>query len=59
MDRLHGFSIPELGVRVDATPGQKTRISITPTKTGSFMFYCDIFCGSSHEEMAGEIIVES
>ncbi|QFY41754.1 cytochrome c oxidase subunit II [Candidatus Methylospira mobilis] len=59
LDRLHGFAIPELGVRAEATPGQKIRLSITPTKTGSFMFYCDIFCGSGHEEMAGAIIVES
>jgi cytochrome c oxidase subunit 2 len=58
-DHLHGFSIPELKVRVDAPQGQKIRVVLTPTKAGVFVFYCDIFCGSGHEEMSGEISVES
>ncbi|QWF70512.1 cupredoxin domain-containing protein [Methylomonas paludis] len=58
-DTQHGFSIPDLGVRVDAIPGEKKTIKITPTKNGRFVFYCDIFCGSGHEQMAGEIIVET
>ncbi|WP_347986761.1 cupredoxin domain-containing protein [Methylomonas sp. AM2-LC] len=59
LDRQHGFSIPELGVRVDVIPGQKVVLKITPTKSGRLVFYCDIFCGSGHEQMAGEIVVES
>lgn len=58
-DHLHGFSVPELGVRVDAIPGKKVRLKLTPTKAGTFSFHCDIFCGSGHEEMAGEIVVEN
>lgn len=57
-DRLHGFSIPALGIRTDVMQGQKVVLKITPAKTGKFVFYCDIFCGSGHEEMAGEIAVE-
>ena len=58
-DHQHGFSIPELGVRTDVTPGQKNLLKITATKTGKLVFYCDIFCGSGHEQMEGEILVES
>jgi len=58
-DRQHGFAIPDLGVRVDATPGEKKTIKITPTQSGKFVFYCDIFCGSGHEQMAGELVVEN
>lgn len=58
-DRLHGFSIPELGVRADVTPGRKSTVRFMPAKTGIFTFYCDIFCGSGHEEMAGQIVVEN
>jgi cytochrome c oxidase subunit II len=58
-DRLHGFSIPELDVRSDVAPGQKVSVKITPDKIGRFTFFCDIFCGSGHEEMSGVIIVEN
>lgn len=57
-DRLHGFAIPELNLRADAKPGLPTRIEITPEKTGTLAFFCDIFCGAGHEEMGGEIVVE-
>ncbi len=57
-DRLHGFSVPELGLRVDADVGRKGRLTFTPEKSGRFIFMCDVFCGSGHEEMAGEMVVE-
>jgi cytochrome c oxidase subunit II len=57
-DRVHGFSVPGLGIRTNATPGHKTRVTITPDEAGIFAFLCDVFCGSGHEEMAGEIVVQ-
>jgi heme/copper-type cytochrome/quinol oxidase subunit 2 len=27
--------------------------------TGTFVFHCDVFCGSGHEEMAGRIVVSA
>ena len=53
IDRLHGFSIPKLGVRADLVPGQITRVEITPSASGDYVFACDIFCGGGHDEMAG------
>ncbi len=57
LDRDHGFKVPELGVRADVKPGETTRVSIVPDRTGRFEFRCDVFCGSGHEDMAGEIVV--
>lgn len=56
-DRLHGFNCPELGVRADIVPGQTTRLRVTPSRTGTFEFRCDIFCGEGHEDMTGAFVV--
>lgn len=56
-DRLHGFNIPELGIRADILPGQTARVKITPEKAGTYTFMCDIFCGEEHSDMNGRIIV--
>lgn len=58
LDRTHGFSIPELHVRADVTPGTTTRVTLPPAAPGIYVFACDVFCGSHHEEMAGELVVE-
>ena len=57
LDRDHGFKVPELGVRADLKSGQVTRVRIVPDRTGTFEFRCDVFCGSGHEDMSGEITV--
>jgi len=56
-DRTHGFSVPELGLRADVVPGAPTRVRFTPDRVGRFPFHCDVFCGSGHEDMTGEIVV--
>jgi cytochrome c oxidase subunit 2 len=56
-DRHHGFSVPALGLRGDIEPGASTRLRVTPTKSGTFPFHCDVFCGEGHEEMTGQIVV--
>ena len=58
LDRLHGFNCPELGIRSDINPGQIARVRFTPQKKGTFVFFCDVFCGEGHEDMSGKIIVE-
>jgi cytochrome c oxidase subunit II len=57
-DVHHGFNLPDLGVRADVLPGKPTRIRVTPDKAGTFSFHCDYYCGSGHEGMEGQIIVE-
>src|SRR5258706_11833452 len=55
LDRDHGFKIPELGIRADVKPGETTRVRIVADHTRRFEFMCDVFCGSGHEDMAGEL----
>jgi cytochrome c oxidase subunit II len=58
-DRIHGFKMPDFGIRTDIIPDQETRVTITPQKTGSFAFFCDVFCGDGHEDMGGTLVVEA
>jgi cytochrome c oxidase subunit 2 len=58
-DRIHGFKMPEFGIRADILPDTETRVTITPTRAGTFTFFCDVFCGDGHEEMAGTLVVEA
>ena len=57
LDRDHGFKVPELGVRADVKPGETTRVRIVPDRVGRLEFRFDVFCGSGHEDMAGELNV--
>jgi cytochrome c oxidase subunit 2 len=57
LDFVHGFKIPDLNIRADLPPGKVTHVRITPQKEGVYDFLCDNFCGSSHEEMNGRIVV--
>ena len=56
-DVLMGFNAPDFAARADIPPGQVAIVHLKPDKTGRFTFLCDIFCGSGHEEMHGEITV--
>ena len=58
LDFIHGFKVPDLGLRVDLPPGRPVLLHLTPEKSGRFLFLCDNFCGSGHEEMNGVIVVE-
>ena len=58
LDVPHGFNLPDLGVRADVLPGLKTRVRIVPQQAGRFLFHCDIFCGTGHEELEGAIVVK-
>jgi cytochrome c oxidase subunit 2 len=56
-DVLMGFNVPDFNARSDIPPGQVMHLQLTPDKVGSFVFLCDIFCGSGHETMNGTITV--
>ena len=56
-DVLMGFNLPDFNVRADIVPGKVTRVRLVPDKTGTFVFLCDIFCGTGHEEMNGKLTV--
>jgi cytochrome c oxidase subunit 2 len=59
LDRVHGFTVPDLGgVRATIEPGKVTQVRIVAPKAGTYEFHCDLFCGEGHEGMTGKIIVE-
>ena len=57
LDVPMGFNAPDFGVRTDILPGMVSRVRFTPDKVGEFAFHCDLFCGSGHEDMGGQIVV--
>jgi cytochrome c oxidase subunit 2 len=59
LDRVHGFTVPDLGgIRLTIEPGKVNKVTILAPKSGTYEFHCDLFCGDGHEGMAGRIIVE-
>jgi len=50
-DVVHGFWIPNFGVKADANPGETTQISVTPTQIGVFPIRCAELCGLYHAYM--------
>ena len=50
-DVPHSLVIDELGVKASMNKGQKTSVTVTPTKTGTFQGKCGRFCGSGHGSM--------
>jgi cytochrome c oxidase subunit 2 len=58
-DRIHGFKVPDLGLRAEIVPGHEARLAVTPDKVGRFTFFCDAFCGEGHDDMEGALVVEA
>jgi len=56
-DVVMGWNLTGFGLRADVIPGKPVRVRFVPDRTGEFTFFCDIFCGSGHEDMAGSIKV--
>jgi cytochrome c oxidase subunit 2 len=52
-----GFNLADFQLRADIVPGQETTLQFRPDKAGRFIFFCDVFCGSGHEEMSGMLTV--
>ena len=49
---IHSFWIPALGGKMDMIPGRSTRLTLDPTRTGTFRGVCAEYCGTSHALMA-------
>lgn len=56
-DFVHGFSVPDFNARADIVPGKTVELTLTPDKTGRFVFLCDNFCGDGHDHMSGVLVV--
>ena len=58
-DFVHGFSMPDFGIRRDLVPGKAVEVTFTPAAAGRFHYLCDNFCGDGHEEMHGRFVVSA
>lgn len=56
---IHSFWIPSLGGKMDMIPGRVNRLTLHPTRTGTFRGACAEFCGIGHAKMAFEATVVS
>nr|YP_009501985.1 cytochrome c oxidase subunit 2 [Trioza anthrisci]AWU49066.1 cytochrome c oxidase subunit 2 [Trioza anthrisci] len=50
-DVLHSWTIPAMGLKMDATPGRLNQISLFSNRTGSFFGQCSEICGANHSFM--------
>lgn len=48
---IHGFWVPRLGGKIDATPGHETLVRLYADRTGSFGGICAEYCGTGHAGM--------
>nr|AFU50197.1 cytochrome c oxidase subunit II [Phaedon armoraciae] len=56
-DVIHSWTIPSLGVKIDATPGRLNQITFSSNRTGLFFGQCSEICGANHSFMP--IVIES
>nr|AEW43213.1 cytochrome oxidase subunit II [Postandrilus palmensis] len=56
-DVIHSWTIPALGVKVDAVPGRLNQIGFTTMQPGIFYGQCSEICGANHSFMP--IVVEA
>jgi cytochrome c oxidase subunit 2 len=58
-DVVHSFTLNEMRVRQDATPGLSVRTWFTPATTGRWEIGCSQLCGLGHYRMRGAFAVLS
>lgn len=57
-DVSHGIAIPAFNVNLQLNPGETGTAEFVADKSGSYPFFCNVFCGSGHRDMKGTLIVE-
>nr|YP_011004817.1 cytochrome c oxidase subunit II [Leptomastidea bifasciata]WPT46958.1 cytochrome c oxidase subunit II [Leptomastidea bifasciata] len=57
MDVIHSFTIPSIGIKVDAIPGRLNQINMNVNRPGIFFGQCSEICGVNHSFMP--IVLES
>ena len=56
-DVNHSWWVPALGGKLDAIPGKKNTMTLTPSKLGTFEGRCAEFCGIQHAAMIARVDV--
>ena len=50
-DVIHSFWLPSIAGKIDMIPGRVNRLSLQPTRIGTYRGACAEFCGTSHARM--------
>jgi cytochrome c oxidase subunit 2 len=50
-DVVHSFWVVQMGIKVDANPGEVTQTNVVPNKIGTFDIRCAELCGLLHADM--------
>jgi cytochrome c oxidase subunit 2 len=53
-DVIHSFTLPEMRVKQDVTPGLTSRAWFTPVRAGAWDIACSQLCGAGHYRMRGQ-----
>jgi cytochrome c oxidase subunit II len=48
---IHGFHVPDLGLKQDANPGQHNMVKTEVYEEGEYQGYCSKYCGVGHSNM--------
>lgn len=57
-DMTHGIAISRMGINLAVDPGQTSETTFTPSKPGTYWYYCTWFCSALHLEMRGRLLVK-
>lgn len=58
-DVIHSLWIPALAGKMDLIPGRTTRLTLEPTRAGTFDGLCAEYCGDSHSFMELSVVVSA
>ncbi len=58
-DVIHGFQIEDTNVNVELLPGEISYLRYTFDDVGEFRLTCNEYCGISHQNMLGKVVVVS
>jgi cytochrome c oxidase subunit II len=50
-DVIHSWTVPSLGVKMQAVPGRTSAVWFKATKLGTFRGQCSVLCGKFHSAM--------
>ncbi len=56
-DVIHSLSIPGFRIKQDVLPGRYTTLTFTADRAGDYRLFCTQFCGTSHSQMVGRVVV--
>jgi cytochrome c oxidase subunit 2 len=57
-DVVHGIAISAFNFNISVPVGSYASGEFVADKTGTYDFFCSVFCGSGHSAMRGQLIVE-